>query len=42
MAVSLTRTVQAPQPHAGPRAVRLHTLGGRRPETCYIRFVISR
>ncbi len=29
---------QSPQPHAGPRAVRLHPLGGRRPETRYERF----
>ncbi len=29
---------QAPQPHAGPCAVRLHPLGGRRPETRYIWF----
>ncbi len=31
---------QAPQPHAGSRAVRLHPLGGRRAETRYIRWVI--
>jgi len=31
---------QAPQPHAGPCAVRLHPLGGRRPETRYICWVI--
>ncbi len=29
---------QAPQPHAGLCAVRLHPLGGRRPETRYERF----
>ena len=33
---------QAPQPHTGPRAVRLHAAGGRRPETRYIRWVIFR
>ena len=33
---------QAPQPQAGPRAVGLDALGGRRLETCYIPFVISR
>jgi len=33
---------QAPQPHAGPCAVRLHPLGGRRPETRYIWWVIFR
>jgi hypothetical protein len=33
---------QAPQPHAGPRAVRLHPLGARRPETGYIWWVIFR
>ena len=27
---------QAPQPHSGPRAVRLHPLGGRGLETRYI------
>ena len=33
---------QAPQPHAGPCAVRLQPLGGRRPETRYIWWVIFR
>ena len=33
---------QAPQPHAGSRAVRLHAPGGRRPETRYIWWVIFR
>jgi len=33
---------QAPQPHPGSCAVRLHPLGDRRPETRYIWFVIFR
>jgi hypothetical protein len=31
---------EAPQPHAGPRAVSLDALGRRRLETRYIRWVI--
>jgi hypothetical protein len=33
---------QAPQPHTGPRAMRLEALGGRRLETRYIWWVIFR
>ena len=33
---------QAPQPHAGSRAVRLDALGGRRLETRYIWWLIFR
>ncbi len=33
---------QAPLPHAASRAVRLDALGGRRPETRYILWVIFR
>ncbi len=36
---SLTRS-QTPQPHASPRAVRLHPCGGGRSETRYIWWVI--
>jgi hypothetical protein len=33
---------QAPQPHSGPRAVRLHALGSRRLETRYVGWIAIR